>query len=264
MVKKQNKTNIINKHPPVYTTLACTLRQVCEGGTPSLNDEDRTGTRSREALECRPAKDARTPQLRLGGYSVHKTDFISNSKPPIALTGKVDTVTTDIPVRGWKVTMKVSNETSEPLRSCRLGSVAWPRGLATGLLFPGRGECQAGQPALSMWPGEEPWPKGSSWPSLAGAPRPCSGGGSGSRFKFRVTVSVAPRPEDSEAKLGGEWGYACGGCTDEGGACMCSWVTRGDMEKLLELVRGTLKGTERDGVSPRRRVRLLRGECHRK
>lgn len=25
------------------------------------------------------------------------------------------------------------------------------------------------------------------------------------------------------------------------GACMCSWVTRGDMEKLLELVRGTLR-----------------------
>lgn len=32
----------------------------------------------------------------------------------------------------------------------------------------------------------------------------------------------------------------------------------------MELVRETLKGTERDGVSPRHRVRLLRGECQRK
>nr|CAI9711764.1 unnamed protein product [Rangifer tarandus platyrhynchus] len=33
-IVKNNKTNIINKHPPVYTTLACTLRQA--GAVPVL------------------------------------------------------------------------------------------------------------------------------------------------------------------------------------------------------------------------------------
>lgn len=35
-------------------------------------------------------------------------------------------------------------------------------------------------------------------------------------------------------------------------------------DKLMELVRETLKGTQRAGISPRHRVRLLRGEWQRK
>lgn len=66
----------------------------------------------------------------------------------------------------------------------------------------GAKKCQAGQPALSMRPGEEPWPEVSGWPSVARVPSLSSRAGSG--FKFWVTVSVAPRPEDSDAKWGGE------------------------------------------------------------
>lgn len=113
-------------------------------------------------------------------------------------------MTTDIPFRGWRVTTKVFNEIYEPLSSCRLGSMAQPRGWLQGFSVQGEAKKkrQAGQPALSMQPGEEPWPKVSGWLSLARVPWPCSSGGSG--FKFWVTVSVAPRPGVSEAKWGGE------------------------------------------------------------
>ena len=84
-------------------------------------------------------------------------------------------MTTDIPFRGWRVTTKVFNEIYEPLSSCRLGSMAQPRGWLQGFSVQGEAkECQAGQPALSMQPGEEPWPKVSGWLSLARVPWLCS------------------------------------------------------------------------------------------
>lgn len=112
-------------------------------------------------------------------------------------------MTTDNPFRGWRVTTKVFNEIYEPLSSCRLGSMAQLRGWLQGFSVQGGAKkCQAGQPALRMRPGEEPWPEVSGWPSVARVPSLSSRAGSG--FKFWVTVSVAPRPEDSDAKWGGE------------------------------------------------------------
>lgn len=81
--KKKNYNNIINKHPSVYTALECTLRQVSEGNTQSLNKKDRTGIRPGKILKSYPAKDGQKLQLSIprGGYSAHETDFISKSKP---------------------------------------------------------------------------------------------------------------------------------------------------------------------------------------
>lgn len=119
-----------------------------------------------------------------------------------------------------------------------------------------------GRPAaLTTWPRKLPWSKVPGRLSLAGAPWPRSGDGGRSGFKFRMTVSVAPRPEDSEAKQGRGAGACAGGCTEEGGARVCTWVIRDEKEKLMGLGLETLKGTERDGFSPRHRVRLLRGNA---
>lgn len=42
---------------------------------------------------------------------------------------------------------------------------------------------------------------------------------------------------------------------------MCTWVVRDEKEKLMGLVLETLEGAERDGFSPRHRVRLLGGNA---
>ena len=48
---------------------------------------------------------------------------------------------------------------------------------------------------------------------------------------------------------------------EEGKARVCTWAVRDEKEKLKGLVLETHEGTERDGFSPRHRVRLLGGNA---
>lgn len=132
------------------------------------------------------------PSYPQGAYSVHETDFISKSKPPIALTGRVDTVT-KIPhqrVEGHHKNQQRNVQASAQLQAGVYDSAQrpWPEGEANAKL--------ASRPlahGLERSPGQR-FPAGRLW----GRSLALQWGGPG--FKFRVTVSVAPRPEDSEAK----------------------------------------------------------------